>query len=52
MQLLFLAKVLFWASGDKLGLKHQANSGRQTAFVAGVQKKSKHCGALKVAKGP
>ena len=45
----FVAHVLFWASGDNLGLKHLASSCKQAAFGAGVQKKQR---ALKLAKGP
>ena len=52
MQLPFFANDLFWASGDKLGLKHPANSCKQIVFAAGVQKKPKHRRAFKVAKGP
>ena len=49
---LFFVNALFWASGDKLGLKQQANSYKQVAFAAGVQGKPKHCRTLKVAKRP
>ena len=45
----FVAHVLFWASGDNLGLKHLASSCKQAAFGAGVQKKQRE---LKLAKGP
>ena len=48
----FFANALFRASGDNLGLKHPVNPCKQVVFVTGVQKKPKHCRALKVAKGP
>ena len=43
---------LFWASGDNLALKRPANSCKQVAFAAGVQKKPKRCRVLKVANRP
>ena len=46
----FFTNVLFWVSGYNLGLKHPANSCKQVAFAAGVQKEPKCCRALKVAK--
>ena len=49
---LFFPNALFWFSGDNLGLKHPASSCKRVSFAAGVQSKSKHCWALKVAKGP
>ena len=42
----FFAYAQFWASGDNLCLKRPANSYKRVA--AGVQKKPKHCRALKV----
>ena len=45
----FFANVLFWESGDNLGLKRSANSCKWFVFAAGVQEKSKHCRAFKVA---